>query len=217
MLFRLNCPLVGCLFLLTATITIVSCDEEEGELKIDVTHKPTKCDRVTSKGDLLKMHYRGTLLDGTEFDSSYSRNEPFQFQLGINQVIQGWDQGLLDMCVGEKRKLTIPSHLGYGDNGAGNKIPPKATLLFEVECVSIEDGPPPVNVFKEIDSNSDNQLSREEISEYLTKQLPNVPDSTLKDLPDHDNLIEEIFQNEDKDRNGYISHKEFTGPKHDEL
>ncbi|XP_074594265.1 peptidyl-prolyl cis-trans isomerase Fkb14 [Brevipalpus obovatus] len=199
----------------TAMICLVKCEDE---LKIETIFKPDDCARKTKKGDMLKMHYKGTLTDGTEFDSSHSRGEPFQFQLGINQVIQGWDQGLLDMCLGEKRRLTIPPHLGYGDAGAGEKIPPKSTLHFEVECMGIDEGPPPVNVFKEIDSNDDNQLSREEISEYLTKQLPSVPESALKDqLPDHDNLIEEIFQNEDKDRNGYISHEEFTGPKHDEL
>ena len=96
------------------------------------------------------------------FTQSYGRNEPFKFQLGVGQVIRGWDEGL-QMCPGEKRKLIIPSHLGYGDSGAGDRIPPKATLVFEVECISIDDGPAPVNVFKDIDTNSDNQLSREEV------------------------------------------------------
>ena len=70
-----------------------------------------------------KRHYTGKLEDGTEFDSSVGRGEPFTFTLGVGQVIKGWDQGLLDMCEGEKRKLIIPSHLGYGDKGAGAKIP----------------------------------------------------------------------------------------------
>lgn len=96
-------------------------------------------------------------------ECSYSRNEPFKFQLGVGQVIKGWDDGLLTICPGEKRKLTIPSRLGYGDIGAGDRIPPKSTLVFEVECLSVEDGPPVANIFKEIDSNSDNQLSREEV------------------------------------------------------
>ncbi|GFQ67197.1 peptidyl-prolyl cis-trans isomerase FKBP14 [Trichonephila clavata] len=192
------------------------CDQTN-ELDIDVLHKPEKCDRQSKKGDMLSMHYKGTLDDGTEFDSSYGRNEPFQFQLGIGQVIKGWDQGLVDMCIGEKRRLTIPPHLGYGDGGAGDRIPPKATLIFEVELLKIEDGPSPVNVFKEIDANQDLQLSREEISEYLKKQMPQAEAAGLKDMPEQDKLVEDIFQHEDKDKNGFISHDEFSGPKHDEL
>ncbi|KRT86018.1 HLH domain-containing protein, partial [Oryctes borbonicus] len=102
---------------------------------------------------------------------SYSRDKPFTFQLGVGQVIKGWDQGLLDMCIGEKRKLTIPPHLGYGDRGAGNLIPGGSTLVFEVELLDIGNTPPTTNVFKEIDDDKDNQLSREEVSEYLKKQM----------------------------------------------
>nr|CAD7198753.1 unnamed protein product [Timema douglasi] len=81
---------------------------------------------------------QGTLEDGTEFDSSYGRNQPLTFTLGSGQVIKGWDQGLLAMCEGEKRKLVIPSELGYGESGAPPKIPGGATLIFEVELVKIE-------------------------------------------------------------------------------
>ncbi|XP_071487042.1 peptidyl-prolyl cis-trans isomerase FKBP2, partial [Diadema antillarum] len=79
----------------------------------------------------------GKLEDGTEFDSSIPRNQPFDFTLGAGQVIKGWDQGLLNMCEGEKRKLVIPSDLGYGDRGAPPKIPGGATLIFEVELLKI--------------------------------------------------------------------------------
>ncbi|GFY50402.1 peptidyl-prolyl cis-trans isomerase FKBP14 [Trichonephila inaurata madagascariensis] len=206
------------LFFLVCIVVFDSliCDQTN-ELDIDVLHKPEKCDRQSKKGDMLSMHYKGTLDDGTEFDSSYGRNEPFQFQLGIGQVIKGWDQGLGDMCIGEKRRLTIPPHLGYGDGGAGDRIPPKATLIFEVELLKIDDGPSPVNVFKEIDANQDLQLSREEISDYLKKQMPQAEAAGLKDMPEQDKLVEDIFQHEDKDKNGFISHDEFSGPKHDEL
>lgn len=71
---------------------------------------------------------------------------------------------MIGICPGEKRKLTIPPHLGYGDVGAGEVIPPKSALIFEVECISVEDGAPPVNIFKEIDTNKDQQLSREEVN-----------------------------------------------------
>jgi len=109
------------------------------------------------------MHYTGTLDDGTKFDSSHDRNQPFQFQLGAGQVIKGWDQGLTDMCIGEKRKLVIPASLGYGDRGAGNVIPPGATLHFDVELLSMNEAPPPSNVFKQIDIDDDHQLSKEEV------------------------------------------------------
>lgn len=199
----------------------VAADEVNNEvtdLEIVTLHKPDDCKRSSKRGDMLSMHYRGTLKeDGKEFDSSYSRNEPFKFQLGVGQVIKGWDQGLLDMCVGEKRKLIIPPNLGYGEHGAGDSIPGGAALVFEVECLEVEGGPPPVNVFAEIDANKDNLLSREEVSDYLRKQIPNAAEAGLGDLPEQDKLVEEIFQHEDADKNGFISHEEFSGPKHDEL
>uniref|UniRef100_A0A182PD25 peptidylprolyl isomerase n=1 Tax=Anopheles epiroticus TaxID=199890 RepID=A0A182PD25_9DIPT len=153
---------------------------------------------------------------------SFDRDQPFTFQLGAGQVIKGWDQGLTDMCVGEKRVLTIPPELGYGDRGAGNVIPGGATLVFDVELINIGDSPPTTNVFKEIDENKDMQLSREEVSEYLKKQMVAADGGQESEdiknmIAEHDKLVEEIFQHEDKDKNGYISHDEFSGPKHDEL
>lgn len=89
-------------------------------------------------GQTVAVHYTGWLTDGTKFDSSVDRGQPFDFQLGAGQVIKGWDEGVAGMKVGEKRKLTIPSSLGYGDRGAGGKIPPGATLIFDVELLGIQ-------------------------------------------------------------------------------
>lgn len=88
-------------------------------------------------GDTVSVHYAGTLADGTPFDSSRGRGRPFSFKLGMGQVIQGWDKGVAGMKVGGKRTLTIPSSEGYGASGAGGVIPPHATLVFEVELISI--------------------------------------------------------------------------------
>jgi len=93
------------------------------EFQIGVKFKPKTCHVQAHKGDQVKVHYRGSLTDGNVFDESYARGDPIDFELGFGQVIKGWDQGLLGMCVGEKRKLKIPSTLGYGAQGSPPKIP----------------------------------------------------------------------------------------------
>ncbi|HTJ97337.1 MAG TPA: FKBP-type peptidyl-prolyl cis-trans isomerase [Rhodocyclaceae bacterium] len=88
-------------------------------------------------GQTVSVHYTGWLTDGTKFDSSKDRNDPFEFHLGGRQVIAGWDEGVQGMKVGGTRKLTIPANLGYGARGAGGVIPPNATLVFEVELLDL--------------------------------------------------------------------------------
>ena len=89
-------------------------------------------------GQTVAVHYTGWLTDGTKFDSSVDRGQPFDFKLGMGQVIKGWDEGVAGMKVGEKRKLTIPSNWGYGERAMGNVIPANATLVFDVELLGIQ-------------------------------------------------------------------------------
>lgn len=94
--------------------------------------------RAPKKNELVTVHYTGWLTSGEKFDSSVDRKEPFQFVLGVKQVIAGWDMGVAQMVVGDKARLTIPPELGYGRGGYPDVIPPNATLVFEIELLAVE-------------------------------------------------------------------------------
>merc|ERR1719361_2295147 len=180
------------------------------ELKVDVYEGDTDCadDKKVKKGDHVKMHYTGTIDESSEtgtkgkkFDSSRDRNQPFDTQIGVGQVIKGWDEGVAGLCVGSKAKLIIPPDMGYGASGAGGDIPGGATLNFDVEVLEITDGPPPPpNYFTMIDTNGDGFIDEEELSAYFKNM-------------DVDTVPEGLWEREDKDKDGKISWEEFSGPK----
>lgn len=121
----------------SAPATAANTKTLPGGLKVEDVTVGTGAEAVAGK--TVVVHYTGTLTDGKKFDSSRDRNEPFSFPLGAGRVIKGWDEGVAGMKVGGKRKLTIPSELGYGATGTpGGPIPPNATLLFDVELIEVK-------------------------------------------------------------------------------
>lgn len=194
------------IFFFALVVAVAAADDD---LTINSVFKPEGCDeaRKSKSGDQLYMHYTGTIdktsptgEPGKQFDSSVGLG-PFDFALGSGQVIKGWDEGLVGMCVGEKRELIISAEKGYGDRGAGVDIPGGATLNFQVECLDIQDEKPMPNIFADIDKSPlDGKLTEAEITAWF-KETQN------QDLP------EGLMENEDKNADGFVSWEEFSGPK----
>lgn len=193
----------------------------EDTLQIDILKDSPNCPRKAKKDDIISMHYSGKLVDGKEFDSSYSRKQPFEFKLGSGQVIAGWEQGVPGMCVGEKRKLKVPPALAYGDQGFGDIIPAKSTLIFEIELMDIKDDDGSHNAgrddtqnpehehpdsFEAIDENGDKQITSEEMTNYIKKFNEEGTEEKFENI---DTIVSEIFQEDDKNKDGVISFEEY--------
>lgn len=131
--------MVFSLLLSVIFLCLQKCNCARIPLQVDIT-KMAQCEdsKRAGNGDKVTVHYGGFLMDGTKFDSSFDRRKPFTFELGVGQVIPGWDEGLQGVCKGDERHLVVPSHLAYGERGAGDVIPPGATLLFDVVIVDVE-------------------------------------------------------------------------------
>ncbi|KAF4879296.1 FK506-binding protein 2 [Colletotrichum siamense] len=157
------------------------------ELQIDVT-QAVECERKTKNGDKVNMHYRGTLQsNGQKFDASYDRGTPFSFKLGSGQVIKGWDQGLLDMCIGEKRTLTIPPELGYGNRGMG-PIPAGSTLVFETELIGIDGVPKPEKIIIKASEKASEaaEAAKEGVAQKVASKVAEAADVVKTIVADSD-------------------------------
>ena len=185
---------------------------------------PDTCERKAKNDDILYMHYVGKLANGEQFDNSYTHSpaDPFGFKLGAGHVIAGWEKGVVGMCVGEKRKLTIAPSLGYGDEGYGDLIPPKSTLVFEIELMDIKDDDGTFeesllggadehkhanpHEFDHIDENQDKHISKEELINFINKL--NVDAAAGEKIDEVEKTVDDIIREHDINQDGMISFEE---------
>ncbi|XP_061774542.1 peptidyl-prolyl cis-trans isomerase FKBP7 [Nerophis ophidion] len=212
MLKFLFCTIVLCL-----SVSVRTAAQQDEEVKIQVLQRAAPCERKSKKGDLMNVHYDGFLAeDGSQFYCSRSdkTGHPQWFVLGVGQVIKGLDIGMMDMCPGEKRKITVPPALAYGVKGKG-PVPPNATVVFEVELYSVSKGPRSMEAFGKVDLNNDRSLTRAEVKDYL--KLEFEKGGKPRDDPFYEKILDDIFRKSDSDKDGHISSKEYNIYQHDEL
>ncbi|XP_046902698.1 peptidyl-prolyl cis-trans isomerase FKBP7 [Hypomesus transpacificus] len=195
----------------------VFSNTSNGDVKIEVLFKPEICTERSTKGKLLNAHYDGYLAkDGSQFYCSRSdkAGHPQWFVLGVGQVIKGLDIGLNDMCPGEKRKITVPPALAFGEKGK-DPVPPNATLIFEVELYSVSRGPRSMESFREIDVDNDRTLTKAEVKAYLKMEYEKGDGQ--RDEVFYEKILADIFQKSDNNGDGSITAREYNVYGHDEL
>ncbi|XP_063069309.1 peptidyl-prolyl cis-trans isomerase FKBP7 [Engraulis encrasicolus] len=195
----------------------VAADVDD-EVKTEVLYMPENCMQKCGKGDLVNAHYDGYLAsDGSKFYCSRSIKDgnPQWFVVGVGQVLKGLDAGVLGMCPGEKRKLTVPPSLAFGAKGKA-PVPPNATVIFEVELFSVSRGPRSLEAFREMDLDQDKTLTEEEIKAYLKSQDLKNTGKTKEEIF-YDGVAKDVLRRDDKDKDGALSVKEYNVYGHDEL
>uniref|UniRef100_A0A8C5DA74 peptidylprolyl isomerase n=1 Tax=Gouania willdenowi TaxID=441366 RepID=A0A8C5DA74_GOUWI len=213
-------------------VHIIDFHNPSDNTKVTVTFKPEECDKQTKKGDFVKYHYNASLMDGTHIDSTFDYGKTYNIVLGANQVVPGMEDGLMEMCVGEKRHLVIPPHLGYGERGVTGEVPGSAVLLFDIELVDVEEGLPEgymfiwnedvsPDLFAVIDKDQNQALEPSEFTDYIMQQV-NEGKGRLAPGFDPYRIIDNMFTNQDRNGDGKITEAEFKlkadeAAAHDEL
>ncbi|KAF7648655.1 hypothetical protein LDENG_00153580 [Lucifuga dentata] len=206
-------------------IHVIDFHNPKDPVQIQVTHKPQECNTTSVADDLIHYRYNCSLMDGTLLYSSDQFNSPAITTLGANKVISGLEEGLSGMCVGERREVVIPPHWGHGENGAAG-VPRSAVLFFQLELVELQKGVPegymfvwlgdgPDPLFPAIDLDGDKQVPLEEFSAFITLQVKEG-NGRLRPGVDADSIIKDMFNNQDRNKDGKISADELTVQVDDE-
>nr|XP_030713347.1 peptidyl-prolyl cis-trans isomerase FKBP9 isoform X1 [Globicephala melas] len=220
-------------------IHVIDFHNPSDSISITSHYKPPDCSVLSKKGDYLKYHYNASLLDGTLLDSTWNLGKTYNIVLGSGQVVLGMDMGLREMCVGEKRTVIIPPHLGYGEAGVDGEVPGSAVLVFDIELLELVAGLPEgymfiwngevsANLFEEIDKDGNGevlleekkQLCTEKFSEYIHAQVASGKGKLAPGF-DAEMIVKNMFTNQDRNGDGKVTAEEFKlkdqEAKHDEL
>uniref|UniRef100_A0A673ANK6 peptidylprolyl isomerase n=1 Tax=Sphaeramia orbicularis TaxID=375764 RepID=A0A673ANK6_9TELE len=195
-------------------IHILDFHNPNDTVDIQVTHRPETCNETTAVNDLVYYHYNCTLVDGTKLFSSHDYENAQEAVLGADKVIDGLDLGLQGMCLGEKRVLIVPPHLGHGERGATG-VPSSAVLVFDIELVSFQKGVPPgylfvwledspAELFQALDLNKNNEVPQEEFGEFIKLQVAEGK-GRIKPGMTMEQVISDMFQNQDRNKDGIIT------------
>lgn len=195
-------------------IHVIDFHNIKDPVQVDVLHRSEACNESSEVNDFIQYHYNCSLLDGTLLFSSHDYETPQNVLLGGDKIIDGLDEALRNMCVGERRTVIVPPHLGHGEKGAGI-VPGSAVLRFELELLSLQKGVPegylfiwlqdsPVQPFEALDINKDHQVPLDEFSQFIKQQVSEGK-GRLKPVRDPDSVIRDMFKNQDRNADGLIT------------
>uniref|UniRef100_A0A1A7ZCW0 peptidylprolyl isomerase n=1 Tax=Nothobranchius furzeri TaxID=105023 RepID=A0A1A7ZCW0_NOTFU len=213
-------------------IHIVDFHNPSDRTEVTITLKPDECEKQSKKGDFVKYHYNASLMDGSPVDSTHNYGKTYNIVLGANQVVPGMKDGLMDMCVGEKRHLVIPPHLAYGERGVLDEVPGSAEMVFDIDLVDMEEGLPEgymfiwkdegaPYLFSEMDEDKNEQVEPSEFTDYIMQQVNNGKGRLAPGFDPY-RIIDNMFSNQDRNGDGKITEAEFKlkadgSVSHDEL